>query len=223
MIKAIVFDFDGTLADTIPAIAEGVNMTMRQYGFPEHSEEAVRSFINNGPRMLIRRALPKDLQADEALLDRVLTDYDGLYKTVCHHTDHAYDGIPALIDTLRQKGLRIGVLSNKQHHLLRQICLGIFPTQCDAIVGTVPDKPTKPDPYLSYQIARDLDVSPEECILIGDSDVDIRTANNAGMIHVGVSWGYRDRNFLFENGATLVADTPKALLAIIEKLQSERT
>ena len=222
MIKAVIFDFDGTLADTIPAIAEGVNLTMQKYGFPTHDEAAIRSFINNGPRMLIRRALPKGLQEDEALLDRVLADYDGLYKTVCLHTDRAYDGIPTLIETLRRKGLRIGVLSNKQDHLLRQICTGIFPTQCDAIFGTVPDKPTKPDPYLSLQIAKELGVSPEECLMVGDSDVDVRTAKNAGMTHIGVSWGYRDRDFLMQNGATLVADTPKELLTSIEKLQSER-
>lgn len=222
MLLAVIFDFDGTLADTIPAITEGVNLTMQKYGFPTHSETEIRSFINNGPRMLIRRALPKDKQTDEALLDAVLADYDTLYKTVCHHTDRAYDGVFELIETLRKKGLRIGVLSNKQDHLLREICTGIFPTECDAILGTVPGKPTKPDPYLSHKIAQMLGVSPDACLMVGDSDVDIRTANNAGMTHIGVSWGYRDESFLLQNGAKLVASTPDELLSMIENLLSER-
>ena len=153
MLRAVIFDFDGTLADTIPAITEGVNLTMRQYGFPTHSEAEVRTFINNGPRMLIRRALPRELQENECLLDRVLTDYDRLYRTVCLHTDTPYDGINALIDRLRERGVRIGVLSNKQDHLLRKICTGMFGDRIDCIVGTVPDRPTKPDPYLAKKLA----------------------------------------------------------------------
>ncbi|MBQ9760762.1 MAG: HAD family hydrolase [Clostridia bacterium] len=216
MLRAVIFDFDGTLADTIPAITEGVNLTMRQYGFPTHSEAEVRTFINNGPRMLIRRALPRELQENECLLDRVLADYDRLYKTVCLHTDTPYDGINALIDRLRERGVRIGVLSNKQDHLLRKICTGMFGDRIDCIVGTVPDRPTKPDPYLAKKLAESLGVDTRDCIMIGDSDVDIRTAENAEMQCISVSWGYRDREFLLQNGAKAIASTPEELSLMIE-------
>ena len=223
MPRAILFDFDGTLADTIPAITEGINLTMRAYGFPTHTEEEVRSYINNGPRKLIQRALPKDLQSDEALLDRVLADYNVLYADVCEHTDRPYDGILALLRTLRSRGYKIGVLSNKQDHLLRKIAEGILPDGLyDTILGTVPNKPTKPDPAMTLQIARALDARPEDCIIVGDSDVDVKTAKAANMMHVGVSWGYRDEAFLRENGAVDVANTPEELLTMIEKLMQER-
>lgn len=222
MLRAIIFDFDGTLADTIPAITEGINITMEAYKFPSHTEKEVQTFINNGPRMLIRRSLPKDLQSDEELLDRVLATYNEHYKTVCMHTDRPYDGIPELIQKLRQKGYRIGVLSNKQDHLLHEMCENILPGELGITVGTLPNQPTKPDPYLSRKIADMLGVATAECLMIGDSDVDIRTAQNAGMTHIGVSWGYRSEAFLRENGATLIASTPEQLYTIIEKLEQER-
>ena len=222
MLRAVIFDFDGTVADTIPAIAEGVNMTMQQYGLPIHTEAEVRTFINNGPRMLIRRALPLDLQNDEDLLDRVLADYDRFYNTVCAHTDHPYDGIPEVIDILRTQGFRIGVLSNKQDHLVKKLCEGVLPSRYDAALGSLPEKPTKPDPYLSRRIAAELGVKPEECIMIGDSDVDVATAKAAGMIHIGVSWGYRDEAFLRAHGAIRIAHTPKELLTEIERIHATK-
>ena len=223
MSRAIIFDFDGTLANTIPAITEGVNLTLAAHGFPTHTEAEMQTYINNGPRMLIRRALPAEHQADEALLDRILADYNELYQTVCLHTDRCYDGMAELVDTLRARGFRIGVLSNKQDHLLRILCDGVLPSKCDAILGTVPNKPTKPDPSMTTAIAAVLGVAPQDCILVGDSDVDILTAKNAGMPHVGVAWGYRNEAFLRENGASHVAHTPEELLNIIESIESERT
>lgn len=216
--QAIIFDFDGTVADTIPAIAEGVNLTMQKYGLPTHTEEAVRTFINNGPRMLIRRALPLPLQTDEELLDRVLADYDAIYKTVCMHTDRPYDGIPEVIAELRRRGYRIGILSNKQDHLVQTLCENVLPGSYDAALGSLTGKPPKPDPYLSNQIAATLGVDPQACIMIGDSDVDIETAKNAGMTHIGVSWGYRDEEFLRAHGAVRIATTPAELLPEIDRI-----
>ncbi len=218
-LRAVIFDFDGTLADTIPAIADGINLTMEHYGFPTHSQEAVRGFINNGPRMLIRRALPKELQQDEALLDRVLADYTARYETICTHTDRTYDGIPDLIRTLRARGIRIGVLSNKQDHLLHVLCNNILPNLCDAVLGTTPNNPTKPDPALTLRILQQLDVAPADCILVGDSDVDVHTAKNAGMRHVGVTWGYRNREALVSCGANAIANTVPELLTLLENTE----
>ena len=223
MLRAILFDFDGTLADTIPAITEGINLAMEQYGFPTHTEAEVLSYINNGPRKLITRALPKEHQGDESLIDRVLADYTALYDGIFLHTDRPYDGIFPVLHALRAEGYVIGVLSNKQDFLLRRFCDVVLPGLCDGVLGTFPGKPTKPDPQMTLQLTDALGVDPADCVLIGDSDVDIYTAKNAGMKHIGVTWGYRDAECLLANGATHLANTPSDLLSIINTIKQERT
>ncbi len=219
MIKAVIFDLDGTIANTISAIREGVNLTMDKYGYPQHSDDDILSFINNGARELIRRAMPAQFRQDEDLVTRVLADYDALYGTVYLHTDRPYDGIPEAISALHARGLKIGVLSNKQDAFVKGLAAQLLPKGTyDTAQGVIHGKPTKPDPYLSNLVADAMGVSPEECVMVGDSDVDIRTAENAGMTHVGVSWGYRNEEFLRERGAKLIAHTPVELLSIIENL-----
>ena len=181
MIKAVLFDLDGTIADTIPAIAEGINMVMRRRGYPEHPEKAVLGFINYGSRELMRSAMPEELRRDEDLVSSVLADYDECYGTCYHHTTETYPGIPELIRTLHDDmGLKIGILSNRT--------------------------------------ASALGVDPSECIMIGDSHIDFYTAQNAGMTHIGVSWGYRNEDFLRSIGATRIAHTADELLEIIKSL-----
>ena len=220
MIRAIVFDFDGTLADTIPAIREGLNATMRHFGFPEHSLEAVRSFINFGARELVRSALPTEKQTDAAFVEEALEIYEGFYGKTYLHTRETYAGLSELVRELHDlHGMKIGVLSNKEHlfvcNLVEQVLdAGI----CEAVQGNIPDKPAKPDPYLSRRVAEALGVATEECIMVGDSDVDIRTAKNAGMIPVSVSWGYRDADFLRERGAEYIVTTAEELRALLTDL-----
>lgn len=216
MIKAVIFDFDGTIANTIPAIREGVNATMRRYGYPEHTNEEILSFINFGARQLIRSAMPAELREDEALVDRVLADYDEDYSRVYDHTRVAYDGIPALIDRLHRAGHPVGVLSNKQDAFVKKLSEQVLiPGSWDSAHGVGDGQPAKPDPFLSNLVARELGVKTSECIMVGDSDVDIRTAENAGMLHVGVSWGYRNEDFLRAHGAVRVARTVSELETII--------
>lgn len=220
MLRAVIFDFDGTIADTISAIREGVNLTMKKWGYPEHSHEEVQSFVNNGARQLIKRAMPEGVRADEALVDRVLADYDTLYGQVYLHTKKAYDGIPELIRELHEGGLKIGVLSNKQELFVKNLSAQVlYPGSYDTAQGMIAGHPAKPHPYLSQLVADRLGVSPKECVMIGDSDVDILTAKNAGMTHIGVSWGYRSHEQLLASGATDVVDTPAELKQILIALQ----
>jgi phosphoglycolate phosphatase len=217
--KAVIFDFDGTIADTLEAIGEALNQTMLAHGYPTHTTADVRRFINNGARELVRRAIPKHLQTDEALLDRVYADYHREYGKTYLHTKVAYEGIPELIQELHDAGVRIGVLSNKQHDYVVNLSRQVLPKGCfDAAQGVVPNQPTKPHPYLSELTASRLGATPAECVMVGDSDVDILTAKNAGMRHVGVSWGYRDEETLRKNGATLIAHTPDELKKILNDL-----
>ena len=209
MIKAVLFDFDGTIADTIPAIREGVNNTMRLYGYPEHSYAEILVFINHGARELIRQAMPADAAENPAKINRVLADYDAQYRAVYRQTREAYAGVPELIDRLHRSGYRIGVLSNKQDEFVKQLSRQVLlPGSYDSAHGVAPGQPPKPDPYIPALIARELGVPLAECAMVGDSDVDIATAMNAGMTHIGVDWGYRDRSFLLAHGATRIAHTP---------------
>ncbi|MBQ7348222.1 MAG: HAD family hydrolase [Clostridia bacterium] len=219
MIRAVIFDLDGTIANTISAIREGINLTMRKYGYPEHTDEEVLSYINNGARELVRRAMPEELQSDEDTVTRVLADYDRFYGETYHHTDRTYDGIPEVVSALHDKGLGIAVLSNKQDLFVRKLCQQLLPVgSYDTAQGVIVGKPTKPHPYLSELVAERLGVTTAECVMVGDSDVDIRTAEAAGMTHIGVSWGYRDEAFLRVHGAKTVVNTPAQLLEMIETM-----
>ena len=213
MLQAVIFDLDGTLANTIPAIREGVNLTMAKYGYPQHTDADILKFINNGARELIRRAMPEALRTNEEQVSRVLANYDVLYGGVYHHTDRLYDGVEDTLRKIRDElGLSIAVLSNKQDQFVRRLCDQLLPHGlCQHAQGVIAGKPSKPNPYLAGLVSQALNIPLCDCVMVGDSDVDIRTAQEAGMAHIGVAWGYRSKEFLLQNGATLIADTPLAL------------
>ena len=153
-------------------------------------------------------------------MSQVLEDYNEAYASVCLHTDRTYDAIVELVKALRSElGMKIAVLTNKQDAMARAIVEQLLPKGCcDVTQGVIPGKPTKPDPYLSTQVMTALGVQPDECVMIGDSDVDVRTAELAGMHHVGVSWGYRDEAFLREHGATRVVRHPMEVIRVIQDM-----
>lgn len=216
MIKAAIFDFDGTLADTIDALREGVNMTMEYYGFPLHTNEDIKNYINNGAKELVRRSLPPEKQSDEGFLEEALAKYGECYEKVYLHTDRAYDGIPEAIKALRERGIKIAVLSNKPDRFTKSLCENLFGDDIDLAIGAGLF-PRKPDPSAPVHIASVFGVSPSECVFIGDSDVDMKTANNAGMFPLGVAWGFRSRDVLLSAGAKSIAEVPSDIINIIEK------
>jgi len=218
MKKAIIFDLDGTLADTIPAITEGINRAMKRLGYPERNEEEIRSFINYGARHLIRCAIPRDYWDDDAAIDHALEVYNGTYGEVVLLTDKPYDGMRELVKRLH-KDYKIGVLSNKQDVYVKQLSqLLLGEENYDAAQGVAPGHPTKPHPYLPEKIAAELGIATQDCIMIGDSDIDLLTAQNAGMTHIGVAWGFRSEEFLLEKGATTIAHTPEELETLIRSI-----
>lgn len=222
--KAVIFDFDGTIADTISAIREGINLVMDELGFPRHTDEEVLTFVNHGSRELLRRALPKELRTDEEMVTKALSLYDKHYLTVCYHTDRTYPGVKELIERLHGKGYAIGILSNKQAPVLEKLAASLLKEGTyDAVQGVFPGAPTKPDPFLSHRIQERLGVLPADCIFVGDSDVDVATAKNGGMTHVAVTWGFASEEHLKEVGATRFAHTAEELETRIEKIFSEGT
>ena len=211
-IRAIIFDLDGTLADTIGAIRDGINQTMCAYSYPQRTYEDVRRAIGNGARLLVQRCMPEPDASNGQQVSRVLATYDMAYARTYLNTRECYEGIVETVKELYRRGYRLAVLSNKQDVYTTGLVAQLFPDGEFEVVMGQTDLPTKPNPTVPHLIAHQLCVAPDECAMIGDSDVDIVTARNAGMMGVGCSWGYRGRNMLLAAGAPQVVDTPTELL-----------
>ena len=217
--KAILLDFDGTIADTIPVLTEAVNLTLAEFGFPGHG--TVKGFINHGARELMRGALPKEKQTDEALLDAAFALYEQNYRKIYLHNDKPYAGIYEAVDQIRPYA-KIGILSNKPDEMTQGLAKQLFREgQVDAAVGFENGKPGKPDPYLAKKLADKLGVRLCDCLLVGDSDVDVQTAKNAGMAFVGAGWGFIGTKALYAAGADRVAPTPGDLWNELEPFINE--
>lgn len=215
MIKAIIFDLDGTVADTISAIREGVNLTMEQFGYPTHTDADIRRFINHGARELIRQALPEAVSTDPARVDEVLHVYHGMYDKTYTHTNLCYEGMVEAMCELKKK-YALAILSNKQDRMVKGLAAQLLPQGTVKVAqGQVDGVPTKPDPTAVWQICRVLGAEPAECAFVGDSDVDMHTAINAGCLPVGVSWGYRSEDVLRKAGAQIIVHSPSELVKVI--------
>lgn len=213
-VRLLIFDLDGTLADTIDSIREGVNLAMRKYGYPERSYEEVREAIGNGARNLIRQSMPRAAAQDEALVDRVFSDYHTFYGQTFAHCDRCYDGMIEALCELKKLGYTIAVLSNKQDEYVRALIKNLIPEGVVSVAMGQTELPRKPDPTVPLLIAQGLGFAPAETAFIGDSEVDVQTGLNAGMVTVGCSWGYRSRALLVEGGAHAVLDEPTELTAL---------
>lgn len=213
-IKAVIFDLDGTLADTVGSICEAVNMTMRAFDFPEKNYDDVVAAIGNGARLLIERLLPQTVAHDVAFVDEVLAFYDECYKKTYLNCRKCYDGIPELISFLKAHDLRLGVLSNKQDFQTKGLVDSLFPSHPFDFVQGQTDLPKKPDPTVPLMAAKALGAKACECLCIGDSDVDVLTAKNAGMLSLTVSWGYRTEEQLRDAGAEVIAKDTADILSL---------
>ena len=219
MIKAVIFDLDGTIADTIDALKEAINLTMGKLGYPLNTREDVVAHINFGVRHLVRLSIPEALQDDEDRVNEALAVYTAAYRETYMHTDHPYDGIPEVVKQLHDAGYTIGVLSNKPHEFVENMIPSLLPEGlCKVARGQIPGTPAKPDPTVPHEVCRALGAKPEECVLVGDSDVDMITAKNAGFFALGVSWGYRPVSRLVEMGADAIAHKPSDIFDIVTKL-----
>ena len=216
MLKALIFDLDGTLAHTLPAIAEGMNLALAELGYPEIDEQQVYEFINLGARDYARYALPTEYREDDARIDALYEAYNRNYAKVYMHTDTTYGGIPELIAQLGGE-YPMAVNSNKQDEFVKALVAQLFPAGTFvAAEGFRTDRAPKPDPAVPLMLARMMGAEPHECAYIGDSDVDVKTALAAGMHAIDVCWGYRPADVLYDMGAEKVAQTPVQLLEMIE-------
>lgn len=215
--NAVLFDLDGTLIDSLADIAGSLNHVLAERGLPTHSLERCRAMVGDGAAELVRRALPAELR--EALLPQVLAEYTARYRTHLVVESRPYHGIEALLDRLEARGVPKAVVTNKPHGpavAIVERLLGRF--RWGAIEGQRDGVPRKPDPAMAWSAARALGVPAQDCLFVGDSAIDVQTARRAGMIAVGVLWGFRDRAELEAHGAQYVIEHPRELVAILERL-----
>ena len=214
MINTLIFDFDGTLADTIDAIASGMNLTMAELGYPQKTREEVLAAINHGVRALVKNCLPPSIQEDEDKVGEALEAYQKHYAATFRETDRLYDGMEEVLRELARRGYTIAVFSNKPDNFVIELARDLIPEGiCKIARGQRPGVNAKPDREVSLALCRELHAIPTECALIGDSHVDIRTAKNADFLAVGVSWGYRPE-VLRAEGADHIVDRPEELLSL---------
>lgn len=214
MIKAFIFDLDGTLVDSIADIAEAVNRALEEHGFPRRPLEAFPKFIGEGVHRLVERAVPA-----EALpridLPAMMADYLRHYGDTWKRETRVYDGLAPVISRLRERGMKTAVLSNKPDHFTKLCCTHFFaPGTFDLVLGARENVPRKPDPQAGHEVARILGVATAECIYVGDSGLDMQFAVRSGMFPAGVLWGFRNEEELRANGAARLIANPEDLLSL---------
>jgi phosphoglycolate phosphatase len=213
-VKAVIFDLDGTLLDTLGDIADSMNAVLARFSLPIHELDAYRSMVGSGMEALARRALPRGFR-DEAvsgIVKALIEEYGRRFSA----TSRPYPGVPETLTALSEKGMPLAVLSNKPDAFTRLMVRTLL-NQWDfrEVRGLSPGNPRKPDPATALDIARTLGLPPEEIMFVGDSDIDMQTAERAGMRSVGVLWGYQDRERLVSGGAGIIVDCPQDLLACL--------
>ena len=213
--KAVLFDLDGTLLDTLGDLANSMNGVLERRGFPRHEKELYKHFVGDGMEVLVRRALPES-HREEQLVQACLLAMRKEYSVRWRETTRPYAGIPELLDALRRRRLRMAILSNKPDDFTREMVAALLAPWCfDAVVGARPEVPKKPDPAMALAIARDVAVPPARILYLGDSGTDMRTAVSAGMFPVGALWGFRDAAELEANGAEVLISRPMELLELL--------
>ena len=213
MYHTAIFDLDGTLLDTLQDLADSTNYALSLHGLPTRTAEEIRQFVGNGVGLLIHRAVPQG--TPEELEAHVLRDFRAHYLLNMENKTAPYPGILELLDALRAAGVRTAVVSNKFDGAVKGLCQNYFGDRVDTAIGESQGVARKPAPDTVFRALAELGASLEGAAYIGDSDVDMETAKNAGLPCISVSWGFRSRDFLLERGAALIADTVEELKALL--------
>lgn len=215
MYKLVIFDLDGTLLDTIEDLANACNYALKQCGLDIYEVNRYKRFVGDGRIKLIERIIPESIKSEE-LFNKVLALYDEYYLEHMVDMTKPYSGICDLLEYLKSKGIKLAVVSNKPHEFAYEIVKKYFEDIFDEAYGHRLEFKVKPDPAALIDIMERNNIDKKDCIYIGDSNVDIVTAKNAGVESVGVSWGFRGREELEEAGATFVVDTINDLKNILD-------
>ena len=215
MIKIAVFDLDGTLVNSLTDLAQSVNKGLKKAGLDEQPIENYKHFVGNGREVMIKRAMGKSSE-DEAKLAIVRSVFNDEYKVHCNDNTVAYDGCAELLQKLDERGIKTAVLSNKPDEFVGRILKKVYPQHCFTEAwGKKPEYKIKPDSQALLAMLSKYGIEKNECIYIGDSDVDVFTAKNSEVKMAGVEWGFRGRQELLDAGAPFVASTADELFEYI--------
>lgn len=212
--QTVIFDMDGTILETLEDMRDSVNVTMDQVGCPHRSLEEVRRFVGNGAAKLIERCMPQGAQ--DPRFEAAFRFYKPYYDTHAQIKTGPYEGIPELLHTLKDRGVQIAVVSNKPDEAVKTLAEHYFPGLFPVAIGQRTGIETKPAPDSVFEAMHLLGAKPETTVYVGDSDVDIDTARNAGLDCLSVTWGFRDVAFLLEHGAKTLVHSAGELLRVLE-------
>lgn len=211
--KLAIFDLDGTILNTLEDLADAMNYALGVHGYPGRTIEEVRRFVGNGIRKLIERAVPAGLAKEE--IDRVHETFSAYYQQHCADKTRPYEGVLPLLERLRAAGCLTAVVSNKADAAVQPLCQRYYNGLFDYAVGERAGIRRKPDPDSVQEVLRCLQVEAADAVYIGDSEVDIQTAENAGLDSIIVTWGFRDREYLESQGGRRFVDRPEEIEQII--------
>lgn len=209
--KTYIFDLDGTLLSTLNDLASSTNYALRWAGMPERTIEEVRMFVGNGVKLLMERAIPEGV--DNPKFEKTYAKFREHYMEHNLDTTRPYDGVPELLHELKRRGKHLAIVSNKFYAATQDLAKHFFPDTIEVAIGERENIRKKPAPDTVLEALRQLNVSKEDAVYIGDSDVDIMTAKNCGLPCISVLWGFRDKDFLIEHGGSLFVEKPIEILS----------
>ena len=211
--QAVLFDMDGTVLDTLDDLCDSINHSLAEFSLPPVSREHVRQCLGNGAAFLVSHSIPSDssheLEAD------VLAFYKPWYDAHCLIKTAPYEGILPMMQSLKEQGLRLAIISNKPDRAVQELSDAFFPGLLELSVGESPSVRRKPAPDTVLTAASQIGLSVDQCVYVGDSEVDLQTARNAGMDCISVTWGFRDESQLIEAGASVLVRTPEELESLL--------
>lgn len=214
MINTVIFDMDGTILDTIEDLRDSVNHMMRKYGYPEYTLPEIKSFVGNGVGVLIEKSVPGG--RDNPLFETILAEFKAYYNEHCNIKTRPYAGIPELMRKLKEAGFKLAIVSNKPNSAVADLNELYYKEYVDVAIGEGPSLARKPAPDMVEKALSLLNSSKNEAIYIGDSEVDLATANNSGLRHILVLWGFREKEFLEKEGGKVFAKSPDEVIEIIK-------
>lgn len=215
--KAVIFDLDGTLLDSLEDLADSMNTVLKKCGFSTYPIEDYKYFVGDGMYTLVERTLPEGKRKDKKFVKKCFLMMKEEYGRRWDNKTKPYSQIPELLNTLDQLGIKKTILSNKPHEFTKIVASNLLPDwKFEMVLGQRLEIPKKPDPIGALEIAKSLDITPNKFLYLGDTDVDMKTANRAKMHAVGVLWGFRKADELLENGAKTLLENPLQLLDLLE-------
>lgn len=217
MINTIVFDLDGTLLNTLEDLKDSVNYALERQGFPLRNLSEIRSFVGNGIRLLMERAVPENIDAET--FEICFKDFCDYYKIHMEDKTAPYDGINDMLTNIKKAGFKTAIVTNKADFAAQDLCKRMFGENIDFVVGSSDDRPNKPAPDGVFYALEKLDSKIENTVFVGDADTDILTAKNANLPSIGVLWGFRDREVIEEAGAEYIVESVNDLEKLLISLK----